>query len=64
MLKALNVKVVHIFLRKIHVEFGFKNLKNLSPRITILKKERKDKVYSNCCEKQERGKNVTRIVSR
>lgn len=64
MLKALNVIVVHIFLHKIHVEFGFKNLKNLSARITILKKERQDKIYSNYCEKQERGKNVTTIVSR
>lgn len=54
MLEALNVKVVHILLRKIHVEFGFKNLKNRSPRITILKKERQDKIYSSYCETQVR----------
>lgn len=54
MLEALNVKVVHILLRKIHVEFGFKNLKNRSPRITILKKKRQDKIYSSYCETQVR----------
>lgn len=38
MLKALNIKVVHIFLRKIHVEFGFKNLKKSVTPYNNLKK--------------------------